>query len=615
MVVSKRHFLIVLAMLLVSLSIYAQQISVSSSVQENVISLSGQLKLDLKITSDKKLQLPAPSAPVIGSFIYRNVLSSSSYQTSWINGQISNSSTLTYTYIYTPQQTGKFTIPGFTVRIANRDYSTPTLKVEVVRSSAPQAPQYNQNPFYNPYSGSYYDNSRANGESMLLCLPKSQNVYLGEPVEVAYYVYTNQMVESFYLRSEKDSEGYGKSVLDQPTSLKYEKVTYDGRSFERALIKRIALYPQKTGRLQIPQITGSAQFTGIYTFMNKDLVSPAVWINVQPLPSGKPEGFSGAVGIFSISQDVSSSKINLGEALDLTLKITGRGNFSQFTAPALGSISGLQMSDPATQDKLSSPIEGTRYVFYTILPQTQGEFRLPGIKFSWFDPQSASYRTFSGTQQILSVRPANVLSYFSNLFQGDKPKMLSPLLMVSRYPAYINYSRQIWFWLLLLIMAASLAVSAFYAYERKLRTLNPAEYEQKTAHRILSTYLKKATEAAGELSKEFYPLSESGLINFLSRKYGISKGYSTSELLSTLRLQQIPHDLVEKVEEFLTVCQRARFMPGGSEAESISIALDQLRSLVQEFSKQKKIKHYLEKYSRNHKLKAEENGSQDEAGK
>jgi hypothetical protein len=347
--------------------------------------------------------------------------------------------------------------------------------------------------------------------------------------------------------------------------------------------------------------------------MNKNLASPAMWINVLPLPYGKPEGFSGAVGSFSISQEVSSTKINLGETLDLTFKISGRGNFSQFTAPALGKTFGLQISDPTTQDKLSSPIEGTRFVFYTILPQTQGEFRIAGLQFSWFDPQTAAYRTFSGSAQTLSVRPANVLSYFSNLFQGDKPKMLSPLLTVSRYPSYVNYSRQIWFWILLVIMAATLAVSTFYAFERRLRNLNPAAYAQKTSHRILSTYLKKATEAAGDLSQEFYPLSESGLTNSLSRKYGISKGYSTTELLSALRLRQIPPGLVDKVEEFLSVCQRARYMPGGSEAEPISIALDQLRTIVQEFSKQKKRKNNLDKLS--HESIADGNGSQDEVGK
>ncbi|HOR29953.1 MAG TPA: hypothetical protein PLW71_01025, partial [Candidatus Syntrophosphaera thermopropionivorans] len=121
--------------------------------------------------------------------------------------------------------------------------------------------------------------------------------------------------------------------------------------------------------------------------------------------------------------------------------------------------------------------------------------------------------------------------------------------------------------------------------ENRLKELEPVAYAQKTAHRILNKYLKKATEAAEKLSPDFYPLAEIGLMDYLARKYGVSKSLPTPELIDALRTKGMPLELLEQLEQFLLLCQKARFMPGGSEAEKLDEALHQLRSLVQTLSR------------------------------
>ena len=135
----------------------------------------------------------------------------------------------------------------------------------------------------------------------------------------------------------------------------------------------------------MPILTGQAQFLG---FLNKTISSKPCWINVKPLPSGAPAGFTGAVGNFTVSQSVSSTKLNLGDALTFTINISGRGNFSQFTAAPFPNVDKFQVSAPYIQDKLANVIEGTRFIHYTLLPRETGELTIPGYTFSWFDTTS-----------------------------------------------------------------------------------------------------------------------------------------------------------------------------------------------------------------------------------
>ena len=583
--VVNRHWWALALMLFWSGLLAAQGVRVRSYLQEERISLSELLQVNLEVSSDGRLNLQTPAAPRIPNFNYRSMRNSSSSQTSIVNGNVSVEYTLTYSYFFNPQKTGRFTIPSFQLRIGNRNFSTNALNVEVVAGSPKPNRQFNVDPYIDPYGTDYFGRNRSAGDSEILCLPQSQSVFAGEPAVVSYYLYTSQMVESFSTQAERDYEGYGKSTFEQPTNLKYETVPYRDSRYQRALIKRLVLYPQVPGRLQAPTLSGVVQFSGVYSFLNKSLDSRPAWLEVKPLPAGKPSAYTGAVGSFSVSESYSESKITLGAALVCTVKITGRGNFSQFTAPSFPALKGFQVSEPSLQDKLATPIEGTRFIYYTILPQSTGDYRIPGVRFSWFDSESGRYREYAGPEKEISVKPANVLSYFSGLLQGGKPKTLNPLLLRAGYPNYRNYSSSFWFWLVIAACLLAVAVNGRLAYERRQIRLDPALFAQKTATRVLGKYLRKAESAAQNMSGDFYPLAESGLLTYLAKKFGVSRGLPVPELLEKLRDQGLDPDLIQQTGDFLLLCQTARYSPGGAEALRIMDALSKLRLVVQSFSR------------------------------
>lgn len=581
MVVNRIRLLLLMVALLSGL-LYGQAVQVTSSLDSRKVAQSGQVQLTLKIVSSKYLGIKAPPAPSAPGLIYRNVLSSSSSDVSIVNGQLSTESTQSFTYVYNPTKPGKYVIPGFFLRIGKSAFTTKAVEVEITSDPTGGKSQANNSPFVSPREYDYSGTYRGTGESWVVCQPQTQTVYKGQPAIVSYYLVTNQWVGSYNLESEQDYEGYGKSVYEQPSTLNYENFTQNGKSYRTALIKRIVLYPQVTGRLRVPTLTGTMRLLD-YGYLNKSVSSAAAHVDVLPLPAGAPASFTGAIGTFHVTQSYSANQANLGEAITCSIKITGKGNFSQFTAPLFPAQESFQISEPMIQDQLGTGIEGTRMIYYTILPQRTGEFAISPFQFSWFDSAAGRYRSFRGGNLRLKVKPANVLSYFSGILSKSKPQALSPQLEVGSYPRFKFMAGRFWYWLALAAMLVSLLVSGFLAYDRGLKRRDPAAHAQKSASRVLDRYLQQASEAAKASSPKFYPLAEHGLLDYLGRNYDISLGLPTAELIEELEAKGVPGYLLSQLDEFFSLCQKARYMPGGTDREEIADNHEKLKKLVQGF--------------------------------
>lgn len=582
----KRIFVMLLILFALQV-LSAQDLRVSALLKQSNITMNDQLELVLQIRSSAEFDFRAPEAPVIRSFSFRNVVGGSSSQVSWINGVQSSTHTKTFTYIYLPQRKGTFTVPSIRFGHRGKQYSTAEMRVKVEDAQPSSSQQHSYDPWYDPYSGVYPERSSASGESLLRSIPESQSVWLGEPVVVSWYLYSENRADSFETLMEKDHPGYGKTIHEQPRSLNYEEVSYKEKRFQRALIKRSVIYPQQKGRIKLPTLSGRVKFSGWQSHLNRNLDSEDTWLDVKPLPAGKPADFSGAVGKFRVSQNISSSKISLGEALICTVTVSGRGNYGQFIPQSFPKIAGFQISEPGVQDNLKNAIDGTRRIVYTLIPKETGEYEIPGAVFTWFDSTSGSYQVFRGQGITLKVKQGNVLSYFSGLLDRQQPLTLNPLLERGSHPNFKAYVSSTWFWLIIALCLLSLIFGGFFAHERRLQREDPAFYAQKTANRVLNKYLRSATDAADKLSQDFYPLAESGLTQYLANRYGVSRSLGTQEVIELLHLHKLPTDLIASLEDFFQLCQKARYMPGGAEAADLEEALQKLRSLVQAFSRQR----------------------------
>ena len=159
------------------------------------------------------------------------------------------------------------------------------------------------------------------------------------------------------------------------------------------------LYPQKTGQIVIEP----AELVLPLRNGRKTLKTKSLKLTVQPLPeTGKPQHFSGAIGEYQISAQIARGWVEVGSALTLSVRVSGRGNMKTVTAPKLPPIPGVIVNRPTlTEDPTSTSVAYT----YALIPSQRGVLRIPAIEYTYFDPNRAVYATAQTPPIPVSVRP------------------------------------------------------------------------------------------------------------------------------------------------------------------------------------------------------------------
>lgn len=136
----------------------------------------------------------------------------------------------------------------------------------------------------------------------------------------------------------------------------------------------------------------------------KILKTKPLTLTVQPLPEmGRPENFSGPIGEYQISAELERGWVEVGSALTLTVRVSGRGNLQVGDAPETPTIPGVMVSGP--NNSYDAMPTSMAYV-YTLTPLQTGTLRIPAITYVHFDPGRATYVTTQTTPIPLSVRPS-----------------------------------------------------------------------------------------------------------------------------------------------------------------------------------------------------------------
>src|SRR5262245_51611673 len=133
-------------------------------------------------------------------------------------------------------------------------------------------------------------------------------------------------------------------------------------------------------------------------------------VKIKPLPTqGRPSDFSGAVGQFEASSEVSAKNETTGDPLTLKIKIEGRGNFDRVMTSGLTNSSGWKTYKPNGKFTAndSAAIEGEKTFEQSIVPTKAGVQEIPVLNFSYFDPESQRYVTKSTTPIAIDVAQGN----------------------------------------------------------------------------------------------------------------------------------------------------------------------------------------------------------------
>ncbi|CAM4135304.1 BatD family protein [Zobellia roscoffensis] len=497
---------------------------------------------------------------------------SQSISSSWVNGVRSYSKT--YSYTLAPTTRGNMTIKQATIVIDGKTYKSLARKVEVTAAVDKPSDQMTADDVAD--------------ESLHLVAEVSKtNPYLNEGLSVVYKLYVSPSISvSNYqpLDNPKYNNFWSQDIpVSRPVA---ENGTYKGKPYRYVVLKRVVLYPQKSGKLEIEPLSldvtvdvpsNKRDFFGgrIYSQTNKTVSAGKRTINVKPLPEkGKPVNFSGAVGNFDFSVTTSKTALNASESLQAKVEVSGKGNLKLFQLPEPNLPGSLEVYEPEFNENVRTTLSGSQGKVsnsYTIVPSFKGKYPIPGISFTYFDPNAKTYKTITSDEILINVKEGPTNSSIGNAVDGNSNtkqtvavgNQFNFLKLDSNLkPIGSNYffrTKPYYLWLLLPLVLIPLAV--LLSKKREAIASDVVGNKVRKANKLARRYLSKAKKELGN-KEAFYIALEKALHNYLKAKLKIETSeFSKDKITSLLNEKQVDSTTTEGFISLLKNCEMARYSP------------------------------------------------------
>ena len=531
----------------------------------------------------------------VGEFTGFNVLygpsTSRSSSFSMTNGRTTQSSTCTFTYVVVPTAEGTYKLPAATIKVDGKSVKSGTASIEVLpasqqQSQQPQTQQQGGSQQQQRQQQARQSNGQISGDELYMSVTASRKkIYEQEAVMVTYKLYT--LVNIQQISGEMPQiDGCHVQEMDRAAqlSLKYERV--NGRNYGTAVWKQYVLFPQKTGKLKIPSITFDTQvevqnhsmdpfdifFGGgsLSQMVRKQIVAPAVEIDVMPLPTPKPDNFSGAVGKFSVSASLTPEQVNANDAATLRLVVTGQGNMKLMKAPSIRFPQDFEVYDPKENNKTQNTATGAKGSItydYVVVPRHGGQFSIPPVEFCYFDPDQERYNTLRTDSFHLAVAKAKgqPVAYTReqeelNVLSNDIRFIKLGELESEETDDFFGTSS---YWLTYLLLF--LAFVATFLWLRRQQKLNPNSWtvKGKKAGKVASKRLKRASKLMHTKDDAaFYDEVMRALLGYAGDKLSLPTNELTKDnVISALSARGVEQGVVDSFIAVLSDCEFARYAP------------------------------------------------------
>ena len=165
------------------------------------------------------------------------------------------------------------------------------------------------------------------------------------------------------------------------------------------------------------------------------LKSRPVPIEVRPLPESQPENFSGAVGQYKITADISSNSLAPGETGYITLKIFGSGNWHDIMLPKINWPQGVEVFEPTWKEEIRKeaiPLYKEQTLRFPFTVKKKGAYTVPKLIFTFFNPAIDTYQTVETGSFEWTVTGEAVKRAFTQTDSGaiDFTKWFTRILLV-----------------------------------------------------------------------------------------------------------------------------------------------------------------------------------------
>ena len=551
---------------MISFQVTIAQVQFEAKVSKSTLGLNETLRVDFSMNADgDNFSIP--------NFEGFRVVGGPSQQISqsWVNGR--SSFNKAYSYYLLPLQKGVLTIKSATIEINGQIYKTNPIKITVT-NAIPRPRDPNQQPQIS-----------ADSELHLIADISNVNPYINQPVTVVYKLYfSNNIGITNFAETNKPKYKDFWSQNIEIKELVADQTTYNGEAYRSIILKKVILYPQKSGNLTIEPLalnidvqlpTGRRDIFGQMQIVEDSKIVSAgnKVLNVKPLPeAGKPEGFTGAAGKFDFSVVPSKTSLKHGESLTLVVKAEGTGNLKLFSLPKPEVPTALEMFDPEHNENITTPLSGDQGSIsdkYTIVPQFKGKYPIKPISFSYFDFASKSYKTITSKEIMIDVIDgptetiASIKSNKNAIAKANKNlvfqdiKLKTELTNIKRRD--FLYSTK--FYVLMFLPFFMIPMIVFIRKRKEASDSDTIGNRLKMNNKLAKKYLSQAKKQISN-KEQFYIALEKAMHNFLRAKLNIETTEMSKVNIESLLLSNNADQ--NSVDQFINLtenCEIARYAP------------------------------------------------------
>ena len=540
--------------------------------------------------------------------------SQSSYQV--VNGHTSSSSSFTITYTLYAGKAGTYTIGTSHALVYGKKLAAHPVKITVSghAHNSGGAPRMHNDDADEPRMRQA--GSAISGKDLFIKVTANKKrVHEQEPVLLTYKVYTQ--VDLTQLDGKMpDLKGFHSQEVPQPQQKVLHTEVINGRPYRCVTWSQYVMYPQMTGKLEIPSIT----FKGIvvqqnrnvdpieaffnggsgYVEVHKSIKAPGITIQVDPLPA-RPANFSGGVGRFNISATLDKNDVKAGDPINIRVVVGGIGNLKLLKQPVLNLPKDFDQYDAKITDKTKltqNGVEGNMVYDFLAVPRNQGKYTIPSVEFTYYDTKTNAYRTIKTQPFTLTVEQGDGSDGSSSANYSNADKDIHALKLGKSKLCDIDdmFYGSFGYWTSLMVPLIAF-IGLLIAFRR--RAIENADIVKKRSNRagkIATKRLRLANKLMLQGKQgEFYDEVMRALWGYMSYKLNMpAEKLNRDNIRETLGRHFVDDATIEKFTTALDECEFERYAPGDAAGnmnrtfESAMTAIMDIENAINEARKNQK---------------------------
>ncbi|MBQ7471631.1 MAG: BatD family protein [Prevotella sp.] len=563
------------------LFVHAQQITVTAPSQ---VAAGENFRIAYKVNTQdvNNFRSGLHSSDVIEVVAGPYTSSQSSFQ--MVNGHTSSTSSVTYTYTLYAIKNGTFTVPAATAQAGGKTISSSPVKITVsgtAKTRPSGAPQMHGDDSAEGHARQAGTAISAN-DLFIKVSANKQRVYEQEPILLTYKVYT--LVELTQLEGKMpDLTGFHTQEIQLPQQKSFHIENVNGKPYRCVTWSQYVMYPQMTGKLEIPSIT----FKGIvvqrnrnvdpfeaffnggsgYVEVKREIKAPSVSIEVLPLPA-RPANFSGAVGKFTLSAQLENSQVKAGEPLKLRVVVGGVGNLKLIKQPVVQFPKDFDTYDAKLTDKTrltTNGLEGNIIYDFLAVPRNQGHYTIPPIELTYYDTAAKSYKTVKTEPLEVTVERGKGTTGDVVDYSQQKSKDIRPIKSgdTTWGGADTSFFGSTAYWISMLVPFLAFVILLIVFRKRALDNADLGKMRGRKANKVATKRLRKASQLMQKNQQgAFYDEVLRALWGYVGDKLNIPvEQLSRDNISEKLSLHSVDEATIGLFISALDECEFERYAP------------------------------------------------------